>query len=362
MVLVAIFFCLAIIGIWLNLSAKKRSTNYFSKHGIDVDEEIVLNLGTRMGVNYRLKTLYIYYGSGDTLHTIPFCEIREIKPSSVMKGDITLCTISQKLKHPLSGVDIPGTDIPTGNDAAIYNKVCKMIENAENIDKTDVDAAYNRVKPASRAFETATTVTVSRATGFDLLSSRNYYVWIEKDALSLFPVFTNRAMFRTFEDKIHVTAIPLDDISYFCRDGEIFHEQIISGGGGGGSSIKGAVIGGIIAGEAGAVIGSRKETQAITSRTVTHDTRCVLLKAKTGEIKFESNSYDAIAELIPEKDYAVVEELRRRSAIDSATKSEPVIKENGASERIKSLNELKNAGLITDDEYNEKRAEILSSL
>ena len=350
------------IGIWLNRRAHKRCDNYFNKHGIDVDEEIILTYKMVLGANYQSKNLYIYSEANDTLYTIPFREIREVKPSQSKKGEILLCTVSQKFKHPISGLEISGVGIPTGNDSSIYSKVCKLLEKAENIDKNDVEAAYARVKPDNQLLEIAETVTVSQATGFDLLSSYKYYAWIEKNILSLFPVSKERALFRTFEDKIHVTAIPLDDIIHFCKDGEIFHEQIISGGGGGGSSLKGAVIGGIIAGEAGAIIGSRKETEAITSRTVTHDTRCVLLKVKSGEIKFNSNDYDVFAKLIPEKEYQVIEELRRRSAIDSATKTESATKENAASERIKSLNELKNAGLITDDEYKEKRAEILSSL
>lgn len=71
--------------------------------------------------------------------------------------------------------------------------------------------------------------------------------------------------------------ITLKDIEYFISQGEIYRETRISGGGGGGSSLGGAVIGGVIAGEAGAIIGSRKAGTPITSRLVTHDEREVIL-------------------------------------------------------------------------------------
>ncbi|WP_010243672.1 hypothetical protein [Acetivibrio cellulolyticus] len=67
--------------------------------------------------------------------------------------------------------------------------------------------------------------------------------------------------------------ILLDKIEYYATRGEIVHENKITGGGGGGSSIKGAVIGGVIAGEAGAIIGSRKKLDPIKSELIAHDNR-----------------------------------------------------------------------------------------
>ncbi|MFM8424567.1 MAG: hypothetical protein ACKOBL_05265, partial [Chloroflexota bacterium] len=56
---------------------------------------------------------------------------------------------------------------------------------------------------------------------------------------------------------IKLSELSLNQIECFSQHGEIFRENKITGGGGRGSSIGGAVAGEIIAGEAGAVIGSR---------------------------------------------------------------------------------------------------------
>ena len=74
-------------------------------------------------------------------------------------------------------------------------------------------------------------------------------------------------------DEIKLTTIPSGQIEYFSKRGEIFRENKISGGGGGGSSIGGAVVGSLIAGDAGAIVGSRNKVNAIKSEIIEHDTR-----------------------------------------------------------------------------------------
>lgn len=68
---------------------------------------------------------------------------------------------------------------------------------------------------------------------------------------------------------------PLKNIRYYRLLGQKYITAEINGGGG--SSIKGAIIGGLIAGGTGAVIGSRKAVDEINGKSIVHDEQKVLL-------------------------------------------------------------------------------------
>ena len=100
--------------------------------------------------------------------------------------------------------------------------------------------------------------------------------------------------------------IPLNDIEYFHTTGGICYETKVSGGG---SSIPGAIGGAILAGETGAIIGSRK---AVTSEQVLHDEIKITLFYfdKNGNRRFYNfsnrDSLFAFETIIPEKAYDVI--------------------------------------------------------
>ncbi|KKQ06075.1 MAG: hypothetical protein US15_C0020G0009 [Candidatus Moranbacteria bacterium GW2011_GWF1_36_4] len=104
--------------------------------------------------------------------------------------------------------------------------------------------------------------------------------------------------------------ISLDNIKSFTRKGDIRTETRVTGGGGGGSSIKGAVIGEVIAGPAGAIIGSRKKNEAIKTENVVIDERQTIMEIDyNGERKFlffDSKAYDAFLHMIPDKEISFV--------------------------------------------------------
>lgn len=99
--------------------------------------------------------------------------------------------------------------------------------------------------------------------------------------------------------------IDFKDVKYYNITGSEREEQIISGGGGGGSSIKGAVVGGLVAGEVGAIIGSRKKAEGITTSYKKIDDRKLKITFKNGTIKNIRNFelYEYLLENVPEKDY-----------------------------------------------------------
>lgn len=97
----------------------------------------------------------------------------------------------------------------------------------------------------------------------------------------------------------------ISDIKYFKEIGAIETLTNISGGGGGGSDIKGAIVGGLIAGDAGAIIGSRKEIAPVTTTHETKDNRITYIFFNDGRKLNISGIrlYEWLMELIPEKEY-----------------------------------------------------------
>lgn len=96
----------------------------------------------------------------------------------------------------------------------------------------------------------------------------------------------------------------ITDIEYYKLEGSVENLQYISGGGGGGSSIKGAIVGSLIAGGTGAIIGSRKKVDEIKTTYEKKDTRVLQLIFKDGSIKSISYQYyEKLLDYAPEKDY-----------------------------------------------------------
>lgn len=171
------------------------------------------------------------------------------------------------------------------------------------------------------------------------------------------------------------TIIPLKNIRYFKKTGDIRYETVLSGGGGGGSSIKGAVVGGLIAGDAGAVIGSRKRVEAIHSTTVEHDTRGTVLKYMKDDVLTSMNLnveiYDIFEQIIPGKAYDVVvasgklgEDSEPAEMVESTAKKqeEPAAQPNTTKQKLQELKELYESDLITEDEYQDKKTELLERI
>lgn len=104
-----------------------------------------------------------------------------------------------------------------------------------------------------------------------------------------------------------IILIKYDNIKYFTKDGTIsYTNEIIDNGKN--ISISGAVIGGLIAGEAGAIIGSRKDMNKIENITIKHDEIYTYIYfEKDNEIKLVkikgNEFYQRILHLIPEKEY-----------------------------------------------------------
>ena len=206
-------------------------------------------------------------------------------------------------------------------------------------------------------------------TSFDCIKSfvdfqKNFIAQVKSQSLS---ADTIRKQFendkRTF---IYNTFIPIEKIEYFSSEGDKYTSTSVYGGGGtvGGSSTKGAIVGGILGGEAGAVIGSRKESviNEIKSTTKVHDEKITIIKYRNKEgmlkeIKIargHEGVFDALKELIPEKEYTyLLQKAQTQNSMDGGNNIQNKL------ERIKDLYEKES---ISKEEYDEMRKSILESI
>ncbi|MBP1920408.1 SHOCT domain-containing protein [Youngiibacter multivorans] len=227
--------------------------------------------------------------------------------------------------------------------------------------KAEMKRIHDEKKEMENVPKDATVVTYKFGTGY-LLRGTNY-MWLSEGNLCFYP--RDYPHLFTPESSLHFYClrIPLKDLEYFSSEGEIFRESKISGGGGGGLSIGGAVVGGVVAGGIGALLGSRKAVKPVESKIITHDEREVILYYNINhELKtmsFSKSSIGAFEKLIPEKSFVVVDSVKKMDIIDEKTID---AKTTSIPDKIRDLAMLLKEGLITEDEFTEKKKELLSKM
>ena len=174
--------------------------------------------------------------------------------------------------------------------------------------------------------------------------------------------------------KLKWRTIPIESILYFEEMGELRKYTTVSGGG---SSLKGALLGYMAASDAGAIIGSR---EPVKTEVISEDDRKIELIYKNSEdeienLEFTHDAYEALKELIPSKDMRRIIRLnmldgdnkavRNESREDENTKKENRKNEVSSADNIKAklrqLNEMKEEGLISDEEFAKQKERILNS-
>lgn len=173
------------------------------------------------------------------------------------------------------------------------------------------------------------------------------FIWKDADYLSICNTVIRNGM-----------KIKLSDIKYYRIVGDKYITTEVTGGGGGGSSIKGAIIGGIIAGEAGAIIGSRIPVESVKSSSSVHDKQNVLMYSNDSSVilKFNSKVYDVLLNLIPEKEYEYT--ILEAKETNQNTISDTI----DIKSKLKELKSMFEEDLITEEEYNSKKQEILGKM
>lgn len=196
----------------------------------------------------------------------------------------------------------------------------------------------------------------------NILSGINYF-WKSDDCFYFYPTIDciekNRWGLSNIEFKI--ATIRIDEIQYFERSIKAYSEKKISGGGGGGSSIGNAILGGVIAGPTGAIIASRKKIDPIKIEKSTNVVKNCGLHYFRNNIEyiviFDFDDFNVFNEYIPDKEFNIVKNKKKKNVVIKDSPQETYI-----IQKIRELGNLKDEGLITQEEFEEKKKELLKKL
>lgn len=153
------------------------------------------------------------------------------------------------------------------------------------------------------------------------------------------------------------TVIPVNKIIFFAKEGDVSYTTHTTGGG---TNYGGALVGGLLGGEAGAIIASR---QKVTTYTREHDNRVCILKLETGEETLPFKMYEFLNRLIPEKEYRYIIASSNQKSIDNIL-MKPVqkvneLKENSKAAELREFKNLLDEGIISKEEFEAQKNKLL---
>lgn len=327
-------------------------------------DHIFICLKSKNGVAFCESSKKWFYFSKEN-EVVSFCYHDIIGCSSLTNSTNELSITVSKKNTPFRSNTIFDNIISLKKfaDNNAWNFLVKYVNQIEDQTSQNAEEEYRKVLADFKIPEKCTKATIlfnqtdsfkkQYAYIFTLLNYNSvkgvqYYVWTENNTLNLFPCWNNSFQFCECQNSYVLTSIPLENIVYFITQGNFYNETRVSGGGGGGTSIKGAIIGGVLAGEVGAVIGSRKPTDPIKTTNILHDDRVSVLAfdSPAGEcsINFAFEAYNILD--------AMISSQKVQTANVQDNKS--------ITEQLKELKSLLDAQLITEDDYNKKKTRILN--
>ena len=184
------------------------------------------------------------------------------------------------------------------------------------------------------------------------------------------------------EELFMMTTIPLENILSYQLIGAVEHTAVVSGGGSGGQpNIRGAVMGGLLFGGAGAIIGSQTGVyiNPIKSDVLEYDSRVTILNLRNdkGQAEIKELPYyysEVFMKVIPEKEFSFIQAQNNVGIMPQGQNAPAQIQGHNAPaqiqaqnapvrnmvEEIKQLKELLDLDLITQEEYDAKKKELLS--
>lgn len=167
--------------------------------------------------------------------------------------------------------------------------------------------------------------------------------------------------------------LALDDIVMFRAEGSVSTSTEVSGG----VNLSGAIMGGILAGDAGAIIGSHAGTN-IQSKTVKHDNRKLYLYCReNGQVRIRQivcldfdAALAALKRLIPQKDEAYLAASGSAAAVRQMSKPEADVPQPEARvqqvsstedsvQQLLALKKLLDAQILTAEEFEAKKKQLL---
>lgn len=200
-----------------------------------------------------------------------------------------------------------------------YYYISARKERADGIEKRnknlhDFQNEYNAYSNKLGVMKSGTQVTL-----IDGAEKIPQHIWIADGKINMFPVreyyeMRISAIHRPSVTDLKLRSIQIEDIWYFEEYGELRKYASVSGGG---ISLRGALIGKVLAGDAGMIIGSR---EPIKTDIVSEDDRMVELiyKNSQGEIEnleFSHEAYVVFKRLIPDKELRRIRSLQQMNKI-----------------------------------------------
>ena len=256
----------------------------------------------------------------------------------------------------------------------IVGVIINKLEESSGNDTIDVNLIKKTKKDVSDWFDCKNkkykinidNVLSIRKEGYSRYFFLMYYYWTKDNSLFLFPqkedfiyqYINIKNSIEYCEENAILESINISNIVYFKTVGDISYVTNVESTG---VNVKGAVIGAAVAGDTGAVIGSRPK---ITSKVEEKDNRYVELKYKdNGTIKTLEFDYTALSifrNLFPEKEFEYVnfksENLEEKNVTNDTTTTLSL------EEKFEKLKSLKNSGLITEEEFSDKKKELLKQI
>ena len=195
------------------------------------------------------------------------------------------------------------------------------------------------------------------------------FIWKELDSIYICGA--------TIKDNISKISIPIDNIKFYTRKGEFKTIAITEGGD---INIGNAIVGGIVGLIIGAIIGifilgmvaafvgllagvflAGKEKITTTNKEI--DNRKTYLNyledGCNKQILFSSSNYEILYELIPEKDMDYIE---NNKITESDNTQQSINSNENIYKDIEKLAELKDKGIITEEEFNQKKQVLLDRI
>ena len=232
----------------------------------------------------------------------------------------------------------------------------------------------------------------------------NYTFFEDKNTIALIYIDKDKGLnflkIDGYNEEESLGVIPYDKIHYYEKAGNIHYVSEINGkfssyGGsftGANFSKLAAVGGGLIFGTIGMTAGAlltykpsqqqpSNNTFDISSETKKIDERNVILNFYSDEkqqyidLELPQNIYNFMQTHLPLKKYAIVTEVEKQTAIQQSLNKQPLIEQNEAPKiltqtdslndfkiRVEKLKLMKEAGLLTNEEFDNEKLKLLSSI
>ena len=288
MLFIILIIIVVVIILAITISSQQKKSNDALARLKNIDPEMNpavtgTYVGQAIGVSQANNTVYIIKNA-ERIIEIPFSQLTglDIELDPVTSGIYTPASLGYLIINYNGGEMRFGATNGDANQIrrALMPFICEKV-NSHN--RAIAKAAGNNTKMIN-----VTMIGQSQPS----ITTREVKAYIDNDILRLEEIATTDNIKRS----LFSASVPLSDIVAFEQIGNIHYATDVHGGG---SSMTGAVVGGIIAGGAGAIIGSRQE---VTSTTREIDDRATVLKFRTdtkiSQILFNYDDYYLLSDLI----------------------------------------------------------------